>query len=588
MARFTRESVDRVKEAADIVEIVSAHTDLQQRGQDFWGNCPFHDERTPSFKVNPRDKLYYCFGCEASGDVFRFVEEKEGLDFASAVESLGERYGVELKRENEDPQAEERRRRKARLWELLELTAKYYERYLWESEKATKARAYLESRGLSEDVLRRFNVGMAPSAWDQVLTGSQRRGFKVEELIAAGLTQKGRQGGHYDRFRNRITFPIRDQRGRVLGFGARALTPDSKPKYLNSPEGELYRKSHTLYGIDRARGPIAKARRAIVVEGYTDVLALQQAGVEEAVAIMGTAITPEQVTMLAGLTESVVLALDADRAGADAMIRAQKVAGGKSLELKVAAMPEGEDPADMLQSSSPERFMKLVDAAIDLPSFRVDVALGRGELGSLAGRERVLEEVGPVLKAMGETALGFDELVRKVADRLDTDASLVLARVRSAPDAPPAPSPDEGTAKVPRPVAASLTPRETRERALLAMCIAEPGTGRSFIEQLSDEHLSSSGAPALRWLKEHLDDPMTGLPRDDAALTSLITELVMRAEIEPATESAMQLNFDLLEQLRLEDGISAAQKAGDYEVSTRLSRERAELTDRIAHAGVAG
>jgi DNA primase len=587
MARFTRDSVDRVKDAADIVEIVSAHTDLQQRGQDYWGNCPFHDERTPSFKVNPRDKLYYCFGCEASGDVFRFVEEKEGLDFASAVESLAERYGVELKRENEDPRAEERRRRKAKLWELLERTAKFYERYLWEAPKAEKARKYLESRGLGEEVLRRFGVGMAPSAWDQVLTGSQRAGFKVDELLAAGLIQKGRQGGHYDRFRSRITFPIRDQRGRVLGFGARALSADSKPKYLNSPEGELYRKSHTLYGIDRARGPIAKARRAIVVEGYTDVLALHQAGIEEAVAIMGTAITPEQITMLAGLTESVVLALDADRAGADAMIRAQKVAGGKSLELKVAAMPEGEDPADMLQGSTPDRFMELVDGAIDLPSFRVNIALGRGELGSLAGRERVLDEVGPVLKAMGETALGFDELVRQVADRLDTDASLVLARVRSAPEPSAAPAGDAGGSKAPRPVAATLTPRETRERALLAMCLAEPETGRRFIDQLSDEHLSPSGAPALRWLRDHLDDPMTDLPREDAALTSLITELVMRSETEPATEGAMQLNFDLLELQRLEDGISVAQKAGDYEVSTRLSRERAELTDRIAHAGVA-
>ena len=441
MAKFTNESKERVKDAADILEIVAAYTDLQQRGQDYWGNCPFHDERTPSFKVNPRDKLYYCFGCEASGDVFRFVEEKEGLTFPEAVESLGERYGVEVERENEDPQAEERRRRKARLWELLERTAKFYERYLWESQKAGKAREYLEQRGLSEDVLRRFGVGMAPSPWDQVLTGSQRAGFKIDELLAAGLIQKGRQGGHYDRFRSRITFPIRDHRGRVLGFGARALSPDSKPKYLNSPEGELYRKSHTLYGIDRARGPIAKARRAIVVEGYTDVLALHQAGVEEAVAIMGTAITPEQVTMLAGQTESVVLALDAYRAGADAMIRAQKVAGGKSLELRVAAMPEGEDPADMLKDGSEERFMKLVEEAIDLPSFRVDVALGRGDLGSVTGRERVLEEVGPVLKAMGETALGFDELVRKVADRLDTDASLVLARVRSAPDAAAAPWP---------------------------------------------------------------------------------------------------------------------------------------------------
>ena len=586
MARFTRDSVDRVKEAADIVEIVSAHTDLQQRGQDYWGVCPFHEERTPSFKVNPRDKLYYCFGCEASGDVFRFVEEKEGLDFASAVESLAERYGVELKREHEDPRAEERRRRKARLWELLELTAKFYERYLWESQKARRARAYLEGRGLGEEVLRRFGVGMAPSAWDQVLTGSQRRGFKVEELIAAGLIQKGRQGGHYDRFRNRITFPIRDQRGRVLGFGARALMADAKPKYLNSPEGELYRKSHTLYGIDRARGSIAKARRAIVVEGYTDVLALHQAGVEEAVAIMGTAITPEQIQMLAGLTETVVLALDADRAGADAMVRAQKVAGGKSIELRVAAMPEGEDPADMLQEQgSAERFMELVDRAVDLPSFRVDLALGRGDLESLAGRERVLDEVGPVLKALGEAALGFDELVRKVADQLDTDPSLVLARVRSARDATTQGN-GAGEAPPPRPVAVSLTPRETRERALLAMCIADPETGRRFIDQLTDEHLSASGKPALGWLREHLADPMAGLPREDAALTSLITELVMRAESEPASEGAMQLNFDLLELQRLEDGISAAQQAGDYEVSTRLARERAALTDRIAHAGV--
>ena len=354
--------------------------------------------------------------------------------------------------------------------------------------------------------------------------------------------------------------------GGCSGFGARALSPDSKPKYLNSPEGELYRKSHTLYGIDRARGPIAKARRAIVVEGYTDVLALHQAGVEEAVAIMGTAITPEQVTMLAGQTESVVLALDADRAGADAMIRAQKVAGGKSLELRVAAMPEGEDPADMLKDGSEERFMKLVEGAIDLPSFRVDVALGRGDLGSVTGRERVLEEVGPVLKAMGETALGFDELVRKVADRLDTDASLVLARVRSAPDAPAAPAGEGNGAKPAKPVAVSLTPRETRERALLAMCISRPEAGQGFIDRLTEEHLSPSGRPALAWLRTHLVDPMKGLPRDDAALTSLITELVMRAESEPASESAMQLNFDLLEQQRLEDGIAAAQKAGDYEV----------------------
>jgi DNA primase len=249
-------------------------------------------------------------------------------------------------------------------------------------------------------------------------------------------------------------------------------------------------------------------------------------------------------------------------------------------------MPEGEDPADMLQEGSVDRFMELVDGAIDLPSFRVNVALGRGELSSLAGRERVLDEVGPVLKAMGETALGFDELVRKVADRLDTNPSLVQARVRSAPDAPASQGQgEEGGGEVPRPVAASLTPRETRERALLAMCIAEPSVGRRFIEELGDEHVSSTGQPALRWLREHLEDPMAGLPRDDAALTSLITEVVMRAETEPASEAAMQLNFDLLEEQRLDDEISAARKADDYETVALLLRGRADLTERIARRG---
>jgi DNA primase len=586
MARFTDETKERVKQAADIVEVVSPYTDLVRRGKDLWGLCPFHDERTPSFKVNPQDKLYFCFGCQASGDVFRFVEEKEGLSFPEAVEMLAERYGVEIEREREDPRAEEARRRRARLWELLERTAKFYERYLWEAPKAQKARAYLEGRGLGEEVLRRFGVGMAPSAWDQVLTGSQRAGFKVDELQAAGLAQKGRQGGFYDRFRSRITFPIRDQRGRVLGFGARALSAASKPKYLNSPEGELYRKSNTLYGIDRARGPIAKARRAVVVEGYTDALALHQAGVEETVAIMGTAITPEQLTMLAGLTDVVVLALDADRAGADAMIRAQRVAGGKGLDLRVAAMPQGEDPADMLEEGGLDRFHQLVEGAIDLPSFRVRTALGRGDLGSVAGRERTLAEVAPVLAAMGEV-VGRDELIREVADRLDTDPSLVSERVRAAPregsaEAGVAGNGAKGSA--PQVAKVPLTPRETRERALLAMCIADPRTGRPFIDRLTDEHLSESGVPALRWLREHLEDPMAGLPRDDEALTALITELVMSSERVPASEGAMQLNFDLLEQQRLEDSITAAQSAGDYEAGARLSRERAELTDRIAYA----
>jgi DNA primase len=373
-----------------------------------------------------------------------------------------------------------------------------------------------------------------------------------------------------------------------VGFGARAMSPDSKPKYLNSPEGDLYRKSETLYGIDLAKGAIAKAKRAIVVEGYTDVLALHQAGVSEAVAIMGTAITPEQLQMLSGLTDTVVLALDADRAGADAMIRAQRVAGSRDMDLLVASMPEGEDPADMLAAGEIERFKQLVDEAIDLPSFRVRTALGRADTGSLRGRERALAEVAPVLKAMGN-AVGRDELVREVADHLDTDPSLVTERVKSAPEdggagagaAPGARAGGNGDGQTPAPV--QLTPREGRERALLAMCIADPKQGRDYMRRLRPEHFSAAGARAMEWLRDHLDDPMTGLPRDDEELTSLVTELVMSSERSPEP-GVMELNFMLLEQERLEDGISAAQEAGEDDVRAKLIAERAALRDKIAHA----
>ncbi len=588
MARISKESIDQVRDAVNMVEVVSPYSDLRQRGKDWWGLCPFHDERTPSFKVNALEKLYHCFSCEASGDVFRFVEEKEGLDFPDAVEALAERYGIELERESEDPRAEQKRRRRSRLFELLERTAAFYVSYLWDSPKAAKARAYLEQRGLEEEVLRAFGVGMAPSAWDQVLTSAQRAGFKVEELVDAGLAQKGRQGGHYDRFRSRIMFPIRDHRGRVVGFGARALSADSKPKYLNSPEGELYRKSETLYGIDRARGEIPKAGRAIVVEGYTDVLALHQAGVVDSVAIMGTAITPEQLKALSGLTDSVVLALDADRSGADAMIRAQRVAGGRGLQLRVAAMPENEDPADMAKAGQLDRFRELVEEAIDLPSFRVRTSLSRGDLGSVAGRERALGEVAPMLAAMGEV-VGRDELVREIADRLDTDPSLVSERVRSAERAPAADGSGGngangagGGADAPARVREVLTPRELRERWLLATCIAEPAKGREYLDRLTEEHLSAVGGRALAWLRDHLEDPMAGLPRDDEELVSLITQLVMASEREPAEPGAMELNFMLLELQRIEHQISSARKAGDYEAVSRLSREGAELTTRIA------
>src|SRR6476646_6550178 len=412
MALISPDSVERVKQAADIVEVVSAHTDLRPQGARYVGLCPFHEERTPSFSVEPQEKLYHCFGCGVGGDVIKFVEEKEGVGFAEAVELLADRYGVELEREKEDPRAEARRQRQRRLEQLLDRTAGYYANYLWESKEAGKARDYLAERGLGEQVLRDFGVGFAPSAWDKILVGGQQAGFSVEELRGGGLVQRGRSGGEYDRFRSRIMFPIRDRRGRTLGFGGRAMRSDQGAKYVNTAETDFFHKSQMLYGIGLAKAAIAKAGRAVVVEGYTDVLALHQAGIEEAVGVMGTAITDEQVAALSGMVEEVVLALDADSAGQEAMLRAQRVAAGRKMRLRVAAMPAGVDP-------------------VELTDFQVGLVLDATDAGSPVERDRALAEVAPILAGMGESA-SRDDLVRRVAGRLDLEPALVMGRVTAA------------------------------------------------------------------------------------------------------------------------------------------------------------
>ena len=589
MALISPDSVERVKQAADIVEVISAHTDLRRQGARYVGLCPFHEERTPSFSVEPQEKLYHCFGCGVGGDVIKFVEEKDGLGFAEAVEMLADRYGVELEREQEDPQAEARRQRRRRLEQLLERAAAFYANYLWESSEAAKAREYLAGRGLGEEVLRAFGVGYAPSAWDKILVRGQQAGFSVEELRGVGLVQRGRSGGEYDRFRERIMFPIRDRRGRVLGFGGRAMRSDQGAKYVNTAETDFFHKSKMLYGIDLAKEAIAKAGRAVVVEGYTDVLALHQAGIEEAVGVMGTAITDDQVAALSGMVDEVVLALDADSAGQEAMLRAQRVAAGRRMRLRVAAMPAGEDPAEMMaEDGGSERFRALSEQAEEMTAFQVGLVLARTDVGSPIERDRALAEVAPVLAGMGESA-SRDDLVRRVAERLDLDPAMVMGRVVAATPvsggregAPPEASPGS---EAPRPRrSAELTSRERRERALLAMCIAIPGEGKEYLSRLTDTHLSPTGLRVATWLREHPEDPASNLPHDDGELAGLIAELVIMSREEPASHEAMELNFLLLEQRRLEGEIAAAGERGDYERRAALSRERAALVNRIAHA----
>jgi DNA primase len=575
MSRVSSDSIERVRAAADIVEVVQGHTELRRSGGRFVGRCPFHDERTPSFSVDATEKLYYCFGCQAGGDVFTFLQEKEGVEFREAVEQLADRYGVELALEAADAGEVERRRERDRLYELLGKTAAFYARYLWESDEAAKARAYLEQRGLGRQALEEYGVGYAPSAWDRVLTSALRSGFGEGELVTAGLAQRGRQGGFYDRFRSRIMFPLRDARGRVLGFGARAMSESQLPKYVNTSETAIYRKGRTLFGLDLARTPSTREGSVIVVEGYTDVIALHQGGIENVVASMGTALTDEQVAELARLGRVVLLAFDADRSGQEAMLRVQRAAAGRGIDLKVVRLPDDKDPCDLLLEEGPDSFATRAREAISFLQFQVESVMEGADMSSAAAKDRLIAGLRPVLASVGPSA-ERDEQVRHVADRLQLSEHLLtplLAQQRF-----------ERQAERPRAAGAGAATRgERAERKFLAMCVSSSERGREYLMRLSDEHLSSDVLRRVRdWINEHFDSPTAGLNREDESLARAVSEIVVRASSEPVSQAGLEVGFLQLEQRRLEAAIKRAAESEDFERQWELSLERSRVRATIA------
>jgi DNA primase len=579
--RYSDESKERVREAADMAELVAARTDLRRAGPGrYMGLCPFHEERTPSFSVDADKKVYHCFGCGASGDVFTFVRETEGLEFGGALEWLADRYGVGLERAVEDPQADARRQRRDRLYAVLERTAAYYERVLWESPEAEGARAYLASRGLGEEVLRRFRVGWAPSPWDRVLVASRGAGFTDDELLGSGLASRSRRSGQlYDRFRARIAFPLSDKRGRVIGFGARTLSTGSDgPKYLNSPEADLYRKGQHLFGLHLARRAAASSRSVVVAEGYTDVLALSQAGVENAVGLMGTALTEAQVrelTAAVGAGGTIELALDADASGQEAMVRAAALASGHDVTLRVVPLPDGLDPADLVARDGASRVASLLAEAVPFARFRVEHILSAAELGTPEGRDRALAALRPVIASL-PAGITREELTRQVASRLTLSeelvGSLLSASSSSSPSARPRGQPPRARAVLAR--------REQAERTFLALCIALPEHGREALRRVTlDEHFTSPLVRrAAEHLRGHLAAPLDGLPRDDEALAELMAELTIRAGRDPADPSMLEVELLQLEKDRLERQIAAGGAVAD------LAKAREQVTQDIRTA----
>jgi len=579
--RFSDDSRERVRDAVDMVALVSSRVELRRSGvNSYFGRCPFHDERTPSFHVRPQEKHYHCFGCGESGDPFSFVMATEGLDFPAAMESLAQRFGVELEVVDEDPQAAARRRRRERLHELLDRAASYYQRVLADSGEAAGARAYLEQRGLEKATLEAFRVGYAPSAWDRMLLASRRAGFTEEELRAAGLAQLSQRerGRLYDRFRARIMFPLADARGRVVGFGARATREGQQPKYLNTSDGEIYHKGSQLFGLDVARAPAAREGSVVLVEGYTDVLAMHQAGIENAVGLMGTALTEEQAGELRRLAPVVALALDADSAGREAMARAGRVCAGRGLELRVVPLPGGSDPADLIAAEGPEAMRERVGDSVPFVSFLVDRALDAANTTSAEGKDAALTELRPLLGGMAPSMLRED-LVRRVAGRLDLSGQMVDALLRGAP-----PRANGRAAPGGAPPAVALDRREQTEQAFLALCIAlADHGGREALEAVDAERHFTSPLTrrAAALLAGHLDDPLAAVPEDDPDLGALVAALIFRFDgDEPAAPRTLELEGLQLEKLRLDRALAGARES-EPGLVPGLAAEREELLRRI-------
>ncbi len=430
--------VDDVKARLDIVEVISGYTSLQKAGRNYKALCPFHQEKTPSFVVFPDTQTWRCFGaCGEGGDVFSFVMKNEGWDFSETLRELARRAGVDL--QPRTPEQSQQDAQMDRLRGLLEETARFFHKQLRDAEGAQIARDYVLNRSLSQETAETFMLGYAPDDWRQALHHLQMLGYKQDEIVDAGVAIRNDKGNVYDRFRHRLVIPIRDSRGRTVGFGARAFAKEDNPKYLNSPQGPLFDKSKLLYGLDTARRAIRETETVVVVEGYMDVMQAYQAGFPNIVAQMGTALTEEHLRQLARYAERIILALDADTAGINATMRgltvAQQTLDGKALnrtfdpsgmirytgrlnvDLRVISLPEGQDPDDLIRTT-PEAWPALLEHAQPVANYVIEQATAHlNDLSSLQEREQVAQALLPILittESDVEQSGNIQALARKV------------------------------------------------------------------------------------------------------------------------------------------------------------------------------
>ncbi len=425
------DTIQRIKNVANIVEVVSEHVVLKKAGRNYLGLCPFHAEKTPSFTVSAEKQIFYCFGCHVGGNVFSFLMQREGLAFPEAVRVLAGRYGIEVPTTHLSPAQKERLSENEQLYRVNAEAMRFFQRTLMEPQSGQKAMSYLVGRGMTRKIIDGFQLGFAPERWDGLYRHLEAKKVPGDLMAKAGVViPRKDRNGFYDRFRDRVIFPIMNLSQQVIGFGGRVMGLDL-PKYLNSPETPIYNKSRCLYGIDKANRPARLSGRVYVVEGYFDVLAMHLYGIENAVATLGTALTPEHVQMIKGMVGAsgqVYLVFDSDQAGIKAAQRSVRVFEEGFLDARVLVLPTGHDPDTYLREHGPDEFFKWADKAQGMIPFIISMAINTHGL-SLEGKIKVVAEVQESLAAV-QDSVARALYIKQLSERLQIDEGAILEKVR--------------------------------------------------------------------------------------------------------------------------------------------------------------
>ena len=423
MARYSDEIIDDVRQSNDIVDVISQYVRLKRSGRNYFGLCPFHNEKSPSFSVSPEKQIFHCFGCGVGGNVFTFLTKIEGINFVEAVQLLAERANIQLPTlENNVDSAKEVL--KAKVYKVNEFTAKYYHENLYRPE-SKMAQEYIKKRKLSNETLKAFQIGFS-GKFDELYKELKKQGFEEREILESGLVNKNERGQYIDRYRNRLMFPICDARGRVIAFGGRVLD-DSKPKYINSPENIVYSKGRHLYGLNVAKKYDIK-KRLLIVEGYMDVVSLHQRDIHNVVASLGTALTQQQGYLLRNNTEQIILSYDSDEAGQTAKVRAMEILQNMGCDIRVLQMEGAKDPDEYVIKYGNARFQNLVDKAISVIEFKVKILRQSLNLESTNDKIKFLNEIAKLISKI-DNSMEREVYIEKIAKEYDVSKEAIYAEV---------------------------------------------------------------------------------------------------------------------------------------------------------------